>query len=97
MFGQWQDIIDTFSEWRDHECKHTDTVIQIQTEESLFDHVRKVSVCCCDDPHIDRNRRAASELSDFLFLQNTKELRLQNDRHFANFVEKYGSVLRKFK
>jgi hypothetical protein len=47
-----------------------------------------------DHAHVHLERQRASDALELLFLERTQDLRLQQQRQFANFVEKQRPPMR---
>ena len=85
---EMRNVFDAMPQRRHAQLDHVQAIEQILAE-AAFGHFRfELAVRGRDDLHVDllRNRRA--DRRDFVLLQHAQQLRLQIDRHLADFVEK---------
>jgi len=60
-------------------------------------HGRQVTVGGCNDAYIDGDGVYAAYAGDFFFLQHTQQAGLQQQGHFAHFVQKQCAAICRFK
>jgi signal transduction histidine kinase len=69
MGNQGGDIFATFPEWRHHDGKNVQTVVEVTAEFVATQHFVQIAICCCNQSNADAVRPAASQALEFLFLQ----------------------------
>src|ERR1700758_976428 len=92
---QW-DIFGPFSQCRNLDGKYIQAKKEIRAELMIFDHRRQVLVGRCNQTHVGAKRSRASQPLKLAFLQDTKKLRLQLERNFADLIQEQSAVVREF-
>src|SRR5579872_542294 len=80
------------------QCQRNDVeaVVKIGTELATFDHRAERNVGGGDDADVDVYGAGFPKTFEFALLQNTEELRLQVQRHLADFVQQDGAAMSEF-
>ncbi len=74
--------------------KNLQAIIQVGAEAALLHHLLQILIGGGDDADVHANGPGAAEPLELLFLQNSQKLRLQLQRHVANFIEKQSARVR---
>jgi len=80
-------ILAAFAQRRQQNRKHVETVVQVAAKLVACDHLGQIAVGRCHQTHIDAMCSPTAKPLKFLFLQDTKQLRLQCRRQISNFVQ----------
>ncbi|KFB70942.1 MAG: hypothetical protein AW09_003941 [Candidatus Accumulibacter phosphatis] len=97
MTRQGSDILTALPQGRDHQWKDVEPIEQILAKQAPRHAVGDVPIGGGNDTQIEAYRLAAPHPLDFTLLENAQQLGLQSQRHFGDFVEQQGSMLRLFK
>lgn len=73
--------------------KHIQAVIQIAAKLPLVHAAQQIPVSGRDQPEVNLQRFRAAQPFEFLILQYPKQLRLQLQRNFSNFIQKQRPVI----
>ena len=79
---------------RDRE--YAQAVVKIAAEFPVGNQFFQITVCRCDQAHINRNGARAAEPLELLLLKSAQELRLEFERQISDFVEKQRSPVGEF-
>ena len=84
-------------EWRNLDFKDFDAVIEILAKTAVFHHFFKVPVGGSDETHIHLNVFLAAHARNPALLQGPEQLGLQEQGHFADFIQQQCSAMGQFK
>lgn len=96
IFRQRDDIIPAGAQRRQLQVDDVDAVIEVAAEPALVYHLGKITVGRGDDADIEVDLLARADALKLIFLQNAQQLRLGEERHLADLVEKERAALRHF-
>src|SRR5262249_28749456 len=71
--GQWRNVFDALSQWRNTNRKDVQSVIKVVTEAARSDFVAEIAICRCDNADIHVHGFSAAETLEFALLQDTKQ------------------------
>jgi hypothetical protein len=71
-------------------------VVEILAKDPLLYTFFKISMRSSENPHVNPARDSGSDALNLPIGENSKELCLRGGRHFGNFIEKNGSLVRRF-
>ena len=77
--------------------KYLQPIIKVLSKCPLFDHRNQITMGGCNHPNIYLVRVVAPESFEFLFLQDSEQLRLKLQRDVAYFIQKESTLIRQFK
>jgi hypothetical protein len=82
-------IVRPFAQRRNPKTNHVQPVIQVLTESTFRNQLRKISIGCGDYASVDTDSPAgAADSFDLLVLQDLQQSGLTRQRKFADFIEK---------
>src|SRR5579863_6462341 len=81
-------VLRTFSERRDSNREHVQSVVEIRPELLLVRHRSQVSIGGRDQPRVAAKSPAPAEPFEFTFLKDAKQLWLKLQRDLPDLVEK---------
>src|SRR5262249_1850913 len=93
MRNQLRYVLAAFSQRRQQDRKHVETVVQVTAEFVARDHLIQLSVRRRHQANITAVRPAAAETLKFLFLKDAQQLRLQCQRQISNFIQEKRSCM----
>ena len=76
MVGQRWDVVSSVTEWRAHERKNVQSIIQIGSESTPLDLRLEVAIRCRDNAHVHPACPALAHPFEFTFLQHAQQLGL---------------------
>ena len=94
--GQQQDVFATRVQTRDLDRNDAQPEEQIPPEFTLLHHLLKVAVGRADHPQIDLALLHRTHAANGAIFQQLQELGLQQQVHFADFIEKQRAAVRRF-
>ena len=97
VFRENGDVVQPFTQRRQRQRNDVEPVIKIGAESALFDQRLKRYVGSGDHPDIHGNGAHFAKSLHFPLLQYAQKLRLQVQRHFADFIEQQRSAICQFK
>src|SRR5262245_35954438 len=93
MLNEQWNIVRSFAQRRQRDREHVQPVIQIDSESPFGRQALEILIGRRQYPHIDLSTLRTPQPFERALLNGTQELRLQFDRHFANFVEKERTAM----
>ncbi len=90
MQEEQRDIGPPLGQRRNPKCHDIQPVEEIGPEAASRHLAFQVHLACCEETHIERYDLVRSETRDRPLLQDPQKLRLQIERHGADFVEQDG-------
>ena len=95
--GQHRNVVRAFAKRRNEDRYGRQPIVEILAERPVIRFGRQIAVGGRDDADVHFDRRGAADAFEFLFLQDTEQLRLQVEPHFRDFVEQQGATIRPLK
>jgi len=96
-FGQHDQIFRTFAQRRQRQPQYRQAIKQIGAEAAFTHALFEIAMGGADDAHIDGDRPGATDAHHFTLFQYPQQPRLQGQWHFADFIEKQGAAMGRFK
>jgi len=84
---QRQNVTAPFSQGRQPQRHHVETVIQVGAKAAGPDLLRKIPVGGCNQAHVETDGAAAAQTLDLALLENAQDLGLQSQLHLRYFIE----------
>src|SRR3990172_727463 len=91
-----QDVLASLTQRRDEQREHPQAVVEILAELQPGDAGSQVLVGRTEDAHIHGEGARVADAADLATLEDTKELRLQRERHLADFIEEQRTAVHRF-
>ena len=85
--GEEREIVEAFAQRRHAQDDDVESVVEILAKLLLLDRAREIDVARRDHAHIDFAHTAATERTDFAFLQHAQQAGLHGERHVTDLVE----------
>ena len=85
------------SQWRNMHREDMQPIVKLGPESVVLHHGLQIPVRSSHQPGVRADRAAAANAFEFLVLDRAQQLRLEFERHFADFVEKERASMRQFK
>src|SRR5215469_6334749 len=96
MLDQQRNIALPLAQWRNDQARDGDAVEKIGTETAGLNLAGQVSICECEDAHIDAARLSVADTIDDPFLQHAQQQGLRIERYLADFVEAKRAAMCEF-
>ena len=96
MQRQRGNVLDALAQRRNRDRKDVETIVEIASERSVFDHALEIAVRRGDDPHVDALGSRAAEAFELALLQNPQQLGLHFERDVTDLVEEQRAAVRQF-
>ena len=93
MLRQRRDVFRAVAKRWEVNGENAEPVVKVLAEAAGFDFAGKVSIRRGDDAHIHRARAIFTELLELAFLQDTQQLALEFERHFADFIQEQRAAI----
>ena len=93
---EFGNILDPLFQGGDGDGENIQPVIQILAELPACNQLFYISVGCTDKTDIGFDRIIAADAGKTAFFQNTQQLNLHFEGHFANFIQKQRAAIRRF-
>src|SRR4026208_300372 len=97
MPGQYGDILRAIPEWRQADRKDIQTIKQIGAKSAVFHGGGQIAIGGGDPANVDTKRLLPAQTIDQTILQDSQQLGLCLQRHFADFIQKEGTAMSQFK
>src|SRR5688572_23986747 len=94
MQRQRRNVVDALAQRRDGDRKNIQAIVQIRSERSVFDHLRKIAVRGRDDPHVHPLGPRAAEALKLTLLQDAQQLGLYFRGDIADLVQEQRALVR---
>src|SRR5690606_18347012 len=78
-----------FTQWRQTDAEDIEAIVEILPELALLHLPAEVTMSGGDHAQIHRRGDSRTYAQNLALLQHTQQARLQGQRHFADFIEKY--------
>jgi hypothetical protein len=88
VFHEWSNVLPSIPQRWQRDRKYVDAIVQVASKFTALHHAFKILVSCGHETYVDPMGAPASEALEFLFLQNTEELRLQCEGDIPYFIQK---------
>src|SRR5262249_20293900 len=85
--SEHRNIVAPLTQWRQHDRKHAQTVIEVVAELTVRDHPRQVPVRRRHQPHVHADGVRATQALELLLLQSAEKLGLQFQGDVADLIE----------
>jgi hypothetical protein len=96
MFHQGRYVFATIPQRRQGDGENIQTIVQVAPKLLTVHHSLEVPVRSGDEAYVYAMGTTTSKTFEFLFLQNTQELRLQGEWHVADFIKKESPFVSQF-
>src|SRR6201997_2567543 len=96
MFHQGSYVFATIPQRRQGDRENIQTIVQVAAKFLTVHHSLEVPVRSGDEAYVYAMGPTTSKPFEFLFLQNTEELRLQGEWHVADFIKKESPFVSQF-
>jgi hypothetical protein len=96
MFHQGSYVFATIPQRRQDDRENIQTIVQVAAKFLTVHHLLEVPVRSGDEAYVYAMGPTTSEPFEFLFLQNTEELRLQGKWQVADFIKKESPFVSQF-
>jgi hypothetical protein len=93
VFHEWSNVLASIPQGWQRYRKYVQAIVEVASKFTALHHAFEVLVSCGHEAHVDAMGAPASEALEFLFLQNTEELRLQCQGDIPYFVKKQSSFV----
>jgi hypothetical protein len=96
MFHQGSNVFAAIPQGRQRYRKYIQAVVQVAAKFLTVHHSLEIPVRRGDETYVYAMGATTSETFEFLFLQDTEELRLQCEWHIADFIKKKSPFVSQF-
>jgi hypothetical protein len=93
VFHEWSNVLASIPQGWQRYRKYVQAIVEVASKFTALHHAFEVLVSCGHEAHVDAMGAPASEALEFLFLQNTEELRLQCQGDIPYFIKKQSSFV----
>jgi hypothetical protein len=93
MLDQGWNVLSPVAQWWKGDGDHVDSIVEVQSEESLLNQSMKVSVRGRYETDVDPGRRARTHGAHFAFLENSEEFGLHRQGHVSQLVQEQGPLM----
>src|SRR4051794_11781399 len=93
MADQQGDVFGALAQGRDTDGEDVEAVVQVRAELLVGDEGFEIAIGRGDEPGVGAQGAGGAETLELPLLEDAEELRLEFERHFADFVEEDGAAI----
>src|SRR6516165_7660594 len=97
MPDQFRNVLDTLPQGRNVDREYFQPIVQILAKRRLLHHCEQITMGRSDQANVNPMRVIAPKSLEFLFLQDSQQLRLKLQGDIADFIKKKRAFIRQLK